>query len=222
MVPEIAAGAAPECDDLRDACRAVVGRLVEGDPDVIAIVGAGDRTECLPPPYLGQLHRWGAAVSYPLGAGEPTPVRPLSLLIGGWLLSLHQPKCPIRLATVAPDASADECAALGARLSAGPERVALLVMGDGSACRGVAAPGYDDPRAEPYDDTVARALAAADCDALLRLDSTLSAELKVAGRPPWQGLAGAARASGTAWSGTLLRHVAPYGVAYFVAHWAAA
>jgi hypothetical protein len=97
----------------------------------------------------------------------------------------------------------------------------LLVLGDGSACRGVKAPGYDDPRAEPFDKTVAEALATADAGALLGLDPGLAGELRVAGRAPWQVLAGAARAHPGArpWTGDLLYEAAPYGVAYFVASW---
>jgi hypothetical protein len=94
--------------------------------------------------------------------------------------------------------------------------VALLVMGDGSACRGERSPGYDDPRARPYDDAVARALATADLAVLRGLDGDLSAELLVAGRAPWQVLA---EAVAGAWRGRLAYYAAPYGVAYFVAGW---
>jgi hypothetical protein len=90
-------------------------------------------------------------------------------------------------------------------------------MGDGSARRGVTAPGYADERAEPFDATVAEALAKGDSDALLALDPALATDLMVAGRAPWQVLAGAA--AGRAWRGDLRHADAPYGVAYFVASW---
>jgi hypothetical protein len=95
--------------------------------------------------------------------------------------------------------------------------VALLVMGDGTACRTLKAPGYLDKRAEPFDAAVAAALAAADTGALAALDPVLARELKAAGRAPWQVLAGAAGNGGLA--GTLLHESVPYGVAYFVATW---
>ncbi|MGA5308188.1 hypothetical protein [Micromonospora taraxaci] len=120
---------------------------------------------------------------------------------------------------VAADAGPAELAVLADEVAATGERVALLVLGDGSACRGVTSPGYDDPRALPYDQGVAAALADADLDVLLDLDPVVSAELKAAGRAPWQVLAGAARAAGGGWRGELLHHAAPYGVAYFVASW---
>ncbi len=61
---------------------------------------------------------------------------------------------------------------------------------------------------------VAAALAEADTEALLGLDPALSAELMVAGRAPWQVLAGAAEAGGGSWRGDLGYVAAPYGVTY--------
>jgi aromatic ring-opening dioxygenase LigB subunit len=95
--------------------------------------------------------------------------------------------------------------------------VALLVMGDGSACRTVKAPGYLDERAEAYDAAVAAALGGADTAALAALDAELSAALKASGRAPWQVLAGAAEGADV--GGELLYDEAPYGVGYFVAAW---
>ncbi|WFF03535.1 hypothetical protein [Micromonospora sp. WMMD964] len=120
---------------------------------------------------------------------------------------------------VAADAGPAELAALADEIAAAGDRVALLALGDGSACRGEKSPGYDDPRALPYDQRVATALAEADLDVLLDLDPVVSAELKAAGRAPWQVLAGAARAADGGWRGELLHEAAPYGVAYFVASW---
>lgn len=97
------------------------------------------------------------------------------------------------------------------------ERVALLVMGDASACRTLKAPGYLDERAAPFDAEVARALGAADVAALTTLDTGLAHELKVSGRAPWQVLAGAA--DGADLGGSLLYEDAPYGVGYVVAVW---
>ncbi|WP_431885096.1 hypothetical protein [Micromonospora wenchangensis] len=162
----------------------------------------------------------------PSGGVEPVPPPaddeplPLSLLVGAWLVDRTAPPAPTawRLVSVASDEPADRCAALGAGLRVdGPW--ALLVLGDGSACHGPKAPGYDDPRAGAYDEGVARALADADADALLGLDPELSAQLRVAGRPAWQVLAGAVRAAGGDWHGELRHHGVPYGVGYLVASW---
>ncbi|HEX8344651.1 MAG TPA: hypothetical protein VF657_07895 [Actinoplanes sp.] len=249
LVPEIAAGAAAETADLRAACDAAVAALTRSGARSLVVVGAGDRTTEYRAPFRGSLAPWGGPPLDPWGdpapasSGGPAPASsggpalgertapgdgppadplPLSLLIGGWLLSRTAARpAALRMLTVDSTASADECRALGAGLgSADPW--AMLVIGDGSACRGLKAPGYDDPRAEPYDKEVARALADADPDALLDLDPTLSAELKAAGRAPWQVLAGAARAAGSRWRGELTYEAAPYGVAYFVARWTGA
>ncbi len=146
-------------------------------------------------------------------------------------------------ATPAPD-----CAALGARLVSGlsgdrrdppggaagvagmqsgsrgdaarrEARIALLVSGDGSACRGRTDPMPHDPRGAEFDAGVARALATVDPDALLGLDAERAARLGVAGRAPWQVLAGAVRADGGRWTGALHYDAAPYGVGYLVAAW---
>ncbi|MDQ7906466.1 hypothetical protein RB614_18285 [Phytohabitans sp. ZYX-F-186] len=158
--------------------------------------------------------RWGL----PEPPGEP-PSLPLSLSVAAWLINrAFVPVLPVttRFVAIAESASAEECAAFARRLE--PEGPwALLAMGDGSARRGTAAPGYDDPRALPYDEAVERALATADLDALRGLDPALSAELMAAGRAPWQVLAAAA--AGGEWRATVEYSGAPYGVAYFVASW---
>jgi hypothetical protein len=124
---------------------------------------------------------------------------------------------PLHACAVPGDVPAPKALGLGRGLAGLADRVGLLVMGDGSACRTVKAPGYLDNRAEPYDAAVAAALAAADTAALAGLDGELSAVLQVSGRAPWQVLAGAAEDAGLA--GELLYDEAPYGVGYFVATW---
>lgn len=217
IVPEIAGSAAAELDDLRYAADAAITRLLSVAPDVLVVLGAGDRTETFPAPYAGSFAPWGVDTGFAIGDGAHRPLGPLSLLVGGWLLSRHDVTgTDLRLDTVDATATAGDCVKLGTELADHRPRVALLVLGDGSACRGEKSPGYDDPRAVAYDDRVAEALARADADALLGLDPVLSTELRVAGRAPWQVLAGAA---GGGWDGELTYHAAPYGVGYLVATW---
>ncbi|MEV4655702.1 class III extradiol dioxygenase subunit B-like domain-containing protein [Micromonospora sp. NPDC049301] len=221
LVPDVAGAAAPELDDLRAACDTAVGGLLAADPDAVVLLGAGPVTSPIPAPATGSLQPWGVDLDVPLAPGQPGrgAVLPLSLTIGAWLLARHGVRPPVAAVQVAADAGPAELAALADEVGAGSARIALLVLGDGSACRGEKSPGYDDPRALAYDQGVARALAEADMDALLDLDPGLSAELKAAGRAPWQVLAGAVRSSGGAWRGELRYDRAPYGVAYFVASW---
>ncbi|MGR6317997.1 class III extradiol dioxygenase subunit B-like domain-containing protein [Micromonospora soli] len=222
LVPEVAGAAAGELDDLRAAGDAALTRLFAAAPEVVLLVGGGPRSEVFRPADHGSLRGYGLDRPVPLwrqncAGGERLP---LSLTIGAWLVGRSGTDLPRLARAVAADASPVECAELGSTIVAEAERrTALLVLGDGSACRGVKAPGYDDPRAPAYDEGVAAALAGADAAALLGLDPVLSAELKVAGRAPWQVLAGAVRAAGGDWRGDLSYHQAPYGVAYFVANW---
>ncbi|WP_320064589.1 hypothetical protein [Micromonospora sp. RTGN7] len=221
LVPEVAGAAARELDDLRAACDAALARLLAAGPELILLVGGGPETVSFRSADHGSLRAYGVDRDVRLWkvncAGSER--LPLSLTIGAWLVGRSGTDLPRFAHAVAADASPAQCARLGAELvEAAEHRVALLVLGDGSACRGRQAPGYDDPRAPAYDEGVARALADADAEALLGLDPTLSAELRVAGRAPWQVLAGAAAAGGT-WRGELGHHEAPYGVAYLVANW---
>ncbi|WP_329007963.1 class III extradiol dioxygenase subunit B-like domain-containing protein [Micromonospora rifamycinica] len=257
IVPELAGAAAPELTDLRAACAAAVTALYAAGVRTVVLVGSGEHTAELEPPYQGSFTPWGLPRTVRLGPGptdpepalddpvtgargsgsvfdlrEPVPgLReragglPLSLLVGAWLVDRVGPPTPTawRMVSVAPDEPVDRCAAVGAGLVGAGRGVdepwALLVLGDGSACHGPKAPGYDDPRAGAYDEGVARALAGADVDALLGLDPAVSAELKVAGRAAWQVLAGAVRAAGGHWHGELRHHAQPYGVGYLVASW---
>jgi aromatic ring-opening dioxygenase LigB subunit len=119
---------------------------------------------------------------------------------------------------IASTATAATCEGVGRGIAVSSARVGLIVMGDGSACRGDKSPGYADPRAEAFDVSVTKALAAGDPEALLAIDAGLADELLVAGRPSWQVLAGAALASGR-FRGTVGYDAAPYGVQYTVATW---
>jgi hypothetical protein len=209
IVPEIAGGAAPELDSLRAACDFAVHRLADTGAPVI-VLGSGASTIDYESPARVSLSSWG------LAGGEVADPLPLSLSVGAWLVNrVLGRNVTCRMLTIAAGASPEECAGLADRLATGP--YALLVMGDGTARRGIKAPGYDDPRARPYDESVARALATADVDTLLALDPDLSAKLMVAGRAPWQVLAAAA--AGGSWRASLAYDDAPYGVAYFVASW---
>lgn len=156
-----------------------------------------------------------------MSVGHDGPTLPLSLAVGVWLLATVPGgiPAPAVLESVGGDCPPPECAALGARLAGSPDRVALLVMGDGSACREIGSPGFADRRARPYDESVARALDSANTAALLALDPALSEQLLVAGRAPWQVLAGAVEAAGGDWRGQLSYNAAPYGVGYVVAVW---
>lgn len=203
LVPEVAQTAAPELDALRAACRIAIER-VAAPGRALCVLGSAPRTRPHAATARGTLAGFGVPLEIPLGSDDPGPVElPLSLTIGAWLLR--------------------DCLGAGngaTGWSVGPdlpelgvdEPTALLVMGDGSARRSTAAPGYLDPRAESFDRRVAAALGAG---APIPVDG--AEELLVAGVDAWR--AASAVLGGTAWDAELHYDDAPYGVGYFVASW---
>ncbi|MFF8827765.1 class III extradiol dioxygenase subunit B-like domain-containing protein [Streptomyces sp. NPDC015131] len=221
LVPGVAAGAAPELDAARTACSDALAVLAASRPDRLVVVGpaAGEGLERYPAGTAGGFRGFGVPLDVTLGEG-PGGDRPLPapLAVGAWLLArAGWAAAPVEGLAVGEGLPAGACAAAGRETAAGDGRLALLVLGDGSACRSLKAPGYFDERAAAFDERAARALGAADPDALMALDEGLARELKAAGRAPWQVLAGAADGAGLA--GRLLYEDAPYGVGYAVAAW---
>ncbi|MGW1885408.1 class III extradiol dioxygenase subunit B-like domain-containing protein [Streptomyces sp. NPDC001970] len=233
LVPDVAAGAAPELDAARTACADALSVLAASRPDRLVVVGPAEDDEpgAYPQGARGSFKGFGVDVGVRLGApgaadpgsegsgsGAPERALPASLAVAAWLLErVRWADAPVEGLGVDQRLAAERCAETGRELAAVAPRVALLVMGDGSACRTLKAPGYLDERAAAFDAGVARALGAADTTALKALDASLAYELKVAGRAPWQVLAGAAECADPA--GQLLYEDAPYGVGYFVAAW---
>ncbi|MFD4027971.1 class III extradiol dioxygenase subunit B-like domain-containing protein [Streptomyces sp. NPDC058576] len=225
LVPEVAAGAAPELDSARDACLDAVGVLAASRPDLLVVVGPGEDGTAAPypPGSLGSFRGVGVDLDVTLGrapedtstAGRPLPQ---ALAVGAWLLGRARwTGAPAEGLALLRTAAPGDCEEAGRALARRADRVALLVMGDGSACRTLKAPGYLDERAAAFDALATEALGAADLDAIAALDATLAHELKATGRASWQLLAGAARDAGLA--GRLLYEDAPYGVGYTVAAW---
>jgi len=215
LVPGVGAGASGELDGLRVACDAAVLDLLAAEPTLVVVVGGAPAVGPYGEGAWGSLAGFGVRV--PVGSGRGQPTLPLSLTLGRWLFNRADGDARPLLFGVEPDAGTDRCLALGEALAGRADRVALLVMGDGSARRSVKGPGGLDPAAEPFDAAVAVALAAGDPDALASLDPADAADLLAAGRAPWQVLAGAA--SGRSWQGAVTWTGSPYGVTYLVATW---
>jgi hypothetical protein len=197
--------------------------LAAARPDLLVVVGPAGKSGRGPFPQgtPGSFRGFGVDVAVRLGPGTGTvPERelPPSLSVAGWLLErTGWADAPIEGLGVGETLAPERCAEAGREIAARAGRVALLVMGDASACRTVKAPGYLDERAAPFDAAVAHALGAADVVAVQALDPDLAYELKASGRAPWQILAGAAAGAGL--NGALLYEDAPYGVGYLVAAW---
>ncbi|MFD7064052.1 class III extradiol dioxygenase subunit B-like domain-containing protein [Streptomyces sp. NPDC059906] len=224
LVPEVAAGAAPELDAARAACTDALGVLAASRPDRLVVVGPADSAgpEVYPRGARGSFRGFGVDVEVYLGAdsgGAEVTELPHGLAVGAWLLGrTGWADAPVDAIGVGDGLSAEHCAAVGRDIAArAAGRTALLVLGDASACRTLKAPGYLDERAAPFDAEVGRAMETADPAALAALDPGLARELKASGRAPWQVLAGAAGDSDL--DGSLLYEDAPYGVGYLVATW---
>ncbi|WP_405951003.1 class III extradiol dioxygenase subunit B-like domain-containing protein [Streptomyces prunicolor] len=227
LVPDVAAGAAPELAAARAACTDALGVLAAARPDRLVVVGPAEQSGRGPHPAgtRGSFRGFGVDLDVRLGGDRPEDggavserELPPSLAVAAWLLErTGWSDAPIEGLGVGEPLEAERCIQTGRDIVAQADRVALLVMGDASACRTLKAPGYLDERAAPFDAEVARALGAADVAALKLLDTELAYELKASGRAPWQVLAGAAE--GADLGGALLYEDAPYGVGYLVATW---
>ncbi|MFR9673405.1 class III extradiol dioxygenase subunit B-like domain-containing protein [Streptomyces sp. TR06-5] len=225
LVPQVASGAAPEMDAARTACYDALALLAASRPDRLVVVGAAQASSrgVYPQGSTGSFRGFGVDLEVTLGTADgqrdgDAPRLPHSLAVGAWLLArTGWNAAPVEGLAVEELLDRDRCASTGRGIAASASRVALLALGDGTACRTLKAPGYFDPRAAAFDADAARALGAADVGALLELDPDLAHELRAAGRSVWQVLAGAAE--GADLGGRLFYDDAPYGVGYLVAGW---
>ena len=226
-------GRATVAPELRQACASAVSRLLAGSrPDMVAVVGGGPATRSWPPDARLNLLAFGpglavsrrprnVAASGGGGAGvlvghpAPRTQLPLALGIGAGLLDEAGYAGPRALQAIDVTASPQDCLWTGARIAELASRVALLVVGDGSARCTPAAPGYFDERAAEFGARVESALRGGDMAALAAIDASLAAELMAGGRAAWQVLAGAVSPQRQA-PGDVLYADAPFGVAYYV------
>jgi hypothetical protein len=200
-------GQADILPELRAASAAAVTRLLAAAPDVVAVVGPAETTGPWDPAGELSLASFAPALrrhssqsdnsksrnAAPSAAGPPPagPLLPLALGIGARLLDQAGYTGPRTFHGIGEDEPAAACVAMGRELASSAPRVALLAVGDGSARRSAAAPGYLDERAAPFDEAVERAVRDGDLPALAALDPALATDLLAAGRPAWQTLAGA-------------------------------
>jgi hypothetical protein len=177
---------------LRDACRDAVTWLLDGSPAQERTLLAADQENAASKP--------GSSVAV-LADPPDEPARrrgvvePLGLRVARALLDGGRAR-PV-------DAP-------------GPLDRRLLVMANGSGCRGEKAPGHLDPRSFAFDERIEKALATGDRDVLAGLDADLGHELLAAGivQLKWLGTVDARVRSAE------LRYADdPYGVRYWVATW---
>lgn len=163
----------------------------------------------------------GALALLPEYAGLADPVAELRAAARAAVVWLGEG--PVRVVVDAPDeidaargvtepAGLRIARALGAEPGESDER--LLVVANGSACRGEKAPGHLDERSFAFDETIEQALAGGDAEALGELDPALAQELLTAGTEGLRGLAAhPPREAALDYADD------PYGVRYWVARW---
>jgi hypothetical protein len=207
LLPGLTGRPVTEVEALRAAATSAIAAALDTEHAAVVAVGGADETATWPARPIGSSLFLGERAD---GTPLPLSLSVIRALLGG--------DHPAEWRSVAFDAAPAEAAALGRELAARPERTVLLVAGDGSARRGPKAPGYEDPRAQPFDAGVRAALAAADTAALAALDPSLAAELLAAGRAAWQVLAAACADGG--YEAVIDYADDPFGVQYTVARWA--
>jgi hypothetical protein len=221
LVPELAAGAADELADLRQAVLVAAGSL---PPRWIA-VGVGADDAVLGPDSVGTFAGYGVDRRVTLSPGaDGTPAElPLCALIAGWVRGQANPDARAEVRLYAADHDADAALARGRRLRAeideAVDPVGVLVVADGGHTLTPPAPGGYDPDSIPTQAALDDALAAGDTAALTRLPDT------IVGRVAYQVLAGLTAGNSQSSSRPVLRSVkelyrgAPYGVGYFAGVW---
>ena len=143
LVPGVASGAAAETDDLRAAAAAAVRALVAAGPELVVVVGAAPQVGPCDPQARGSLAPYGVNLLVGSEDRRDRRCRCRSPSGCGCSSSTH-PTCrgccsastPRRSRAVAPHSAPT--------LADRAPRVAMLVMGDGSARRSLKGPGYLD------------------------------------------------------------------------------
>jgi hypothetical protein len=222
MVPELAATAAEELAELREAVFTAAGSL----PSRWIAVGVGAIDAVLGPDVAGTFAGYGVdrRVTLSPGAADTLGELPLCALVAGWVRGQANPEARAEVRVYAADHDVDAAVAHGRRLRAdiddAVDPVGVLVVADGAHTLTPPAPGGYDPDSIATQAALDDALATGDAAALTRLPDT------IVGRVAYQVLAGLTQA-GTSQSSSRpvprtakeLYRGAPYGVGYFVGVW---
>ena len=213
MVPELAAGAAAELTDLRDAVTEAAASL----PQRWVAIGVGPADDVFGPQRVGTFAGYGVDVRIALSpdtADAPAQL-PLCVLIAGWVRGQANPEARAEVRVYAADHDVDAALAHGRRLRAEIDEVddpvGVLVIADGAHTLTAPAPGGYNPASVPVQHAVDDVLARGHIAALTALPTT------IVGRVAFQVLAGLAEPE--ARSCTEFYRGAPYGVGYFVGVW---
>jgi hypothetical protein len=213
MVPELAASAATELANLREAVFTAAAAL----PQRWITVGVGAAETVVGPGQSGTFAGYGVDLRVALSddpVDRPGEL-PLCALVTGWLRGRVNPQARAEVRVYSENHSSDAAMELGRRLRGeipdAEAPVGVLIVADGVHTLTPPAPGGYDPDSIPVQATLDDALACGDTAALARLPRS------VVGRVAYQVLAGLAgpppRLAKELYRG------APYGVGYFSGVW---
>ncbi len=199
--------------ELRAACLTALSTAIGAGVDAVVVVGGSETTGPWDPALQPEVRRFGTT--------GPTEVAglPLSLGVGRRLLDEVGWTGQVEMHSIAWGATAEEVAELAGSIAGRDERLALLVLGDGSTRRGDKAPGYLDERAFGFDEETCQALAEGDAVALRDMDPVLAEELMVLGRAAFGVLGSVVPLEGASPRASVFYRADPFGVMYVVALW---
>jgi hypothetical protein len=212
MVPELAATAATELADLREAVFAAAAAL----PSRWVAVGVGLADAVVAPGRSGTFAGYGVDLRVALspGAADAPSEMPLCALITGWVRGQVDPQARVEVRVSSADHNLEDALTRGKRLrhdiDAVADAVGVLVVADGAHTLTPPAPGGYDAESIPVQAALDEALADGDVTALIRLSD------RVVGRVAYQVLAGLTDPPRSAKG---LYRGAPYGVGYFAGVW---
>lgn len=229
LVPELTGPSAFDTEPVRSAVGDALADAAATGIDRWVVVGATDEpmTGPVDEAESGSFARFGVDLRVSLsGVGpdaETGPRMSLSGLIGAWLRESAS-LGPTTAFIVGRETTPRECAAIGADLAAllgdSPERVGLLVVGDGSTALTPKAPGGGRrDSAVALNDAIVAAIGGADTATLAALEAGPCDTEGVGGRVAWQVVAAAVENSGSALVAKTGYADAPFGVGYVVATW---
>ncbi|WP_040535873.1 hypothetical protein [Gordonia namibiensis] len=224
LVPELAGPSAFDTEPVRSAVRDALAETASSGIDRWVVLGASDApvTGPVEESGSGSFARFGVDVRVSV-SDRTGPRMSLSALIGAWLREWAS-LGPTSTWIVGRETSPAECAVLGAdlgaRLEESPERIGLLVVGDGSTALTPKAPGGGRrDSAVALNESIVAAIGAADMRALAALRPESCDTEGIGGRVAWQVAAAAVESRG---SGVVPKRSyadAPFGVGYVVATW---
>jgi hypothetical protein len=205
-------GVADPVADLRAACLASLRSALHLDPELVVVVGPAAAEGKVDASLSPDVRRFG-------GIGPAAgPGLPLALGVGRRLLDEAGWAGRTELLGIDVDAAGEDLRAVASALVRCPQRLVVLLLGDGSARRDEKGPGLFDERAFAFDEAVVDALRTGDVEALADLDVRVADELLVLGRAAFRLLGEVGRL--TPPSTTRTAHVEdPFGVLYVVAIW---